>query len=224
MRVYVIAAITIDGFIGHTLTERLKLSSDEDLADVRKLRAECDAILVGAGTIRKDDSTLITGEEELIRQRQQQGKCKDPIKVTLTKTGNISLQSRFVRIGECEKIVYTTNSIDKQKEIELSNVVTVKKFETETLTARQIIDDLQERGVKKLIVEGGTEILTMFFKENLVDELRLSVVPFFVGDETAPRFIHSGKFLFDKDNRMKLDKVQQLGDTAVIRYTLNHPG
>lgn len=222
MKVLVITAITIDGFIGHCLNERLNLSSEEDLTEVQKLRAECDAILVGAATIRKDNSTLVTSSKEYIKKRQERGKCKDPIKVTLTKTGNISLESNFLKIGDCEKIVYSTSSLDRQREIELSNAVTVKKFETEALTAKQIIEDLQKQGVEKLIVEGGTEILTMFFEENLVDELRLSVVPFFVGDETAPRFTHSAKFHFDKDNKMKLEKVEQLGDTAVMYYSLNH--
>lgn len=220
MKVFAIVAITVDGFIGHSLNERLKLSSNEDLNAIRRLRADFDAILVGAETIRHDNSTLITGDNELIEQREQQGKCKDPIKVTLTKTGNISLDSNFIKVGECEKIIYTTNSIDEQKEIELSEVVTVKKLDTPNLTAKQIVDDLQSRGVEKLIVEGGTQILSMFFEENLVDELRLSVVPFFVGDDTAPRFTNTGNFSFDRNNRMNLVKVEQLGDTAVMHYKL----
>lgn len=220
MKVIVVAAITIDGFIGQSLDERVNLSSEEDLEATMKLRADCDAILIGAETIRKDNSTLITKDKKLIEQRQRQGKCKDPIKVTLTRTGNISLQSNFIKLGGCEKIIYAAGTLDKQKESELSNAVTVHKFETENLTAKQIVDNLQERGVKKLMVEGGTHILTMFFQENLVDELRLSVVPFFVGDETAPRFAHSGKYSFDKSNRMKLDRLEQLGDTAVMHYKL----
>jgi 5-amino-6-(5-phosphoribosylamino)uracil reductase len=220
MRITVIAAITIDGFIGHSLNERLKLSSEADLAEVMKLRADCDAILIGAETIRKDDSTLITRDENLIEQRLQRGNCKDPIKVTLTRTGKISLQSNFIKYGECEKIVYTTNSIDTAIENELSKVVILKKFDNDNLTAKQIVEDLQQRGIETLIVEGGTQILTMFFQENLVNELRLSVVPFFVGDETAPRFTSSSKLFFDKDNRMKLEKIEQLGDTAVMTYKL----
>jgi 5-amino-6-(5-phosphoribosylamino)uracil reductase len=186
MKIIAIVAITVDGFIGHSLNERLNLSSEADLAEIMKLRAGCDAILIGAETIRKDDSTLITRGEKLIQHRQLQGKCKDPIKVTLTRTGNISLQSNFIKIGECEKIVYTANEIETQIENELSKVVTLKKFDNKNLTAKQIVEDLQMRGVETLIVEGGTQILTMFLEENLVDELRLSVVPFFVGDETAP--------------------------------------
>lgn len=222
MWITIVAAITIDGFIGHSINERLKLSSDEDLNEVMKLRAACDAILIGAETIRKDDSTLITKDEKLIQQRQQQVKCKDPIKVTLTRTGNISLQSNFIKIGECEKIIYTTNAIETEIENELNKVVTLKKFDNDNLTARQIVEDLQQRGVKNLIIEGGTQILTMFFAENLVNELRLSVVPFFVGDETAPRFTNSDHFLFDRNNRMNLVKVEKLGDTAVMHYQLKN--
>jgi len=222
MRVIVIAAITIDGFIGQSLNERLKLSSNEDLIEVMKLRANCDAILIGAETIRNDNSTLVTRDEKLIQQRQLQGKCKDPIKVTLTRTGDISVTSNFIKIGDCKKIIYTSSLIDKSKEIELRKAVTLKKFDTINLTATQIVEDLKTEGVKTLIVEGGTQILTMFFEENLVDELRLSVAPFFVGDKTAPRFTNSGQFPFNRNNRMNLVKVEKLGDTAVMYYQIKN--
>lgn len=220
MRVLVIAAITIDGYIGHSLPTRLELSSSEDLDRVMKLRANCDAIMIGAGTIRKDNSNLITRDPILVRHRQNRKKCKDPIKVTLTRTGNISVDCNFIKHGNCGKIIYASSSIDKEKEGKLRDLVTLKRFETINLTAQQIVSDLAADGVETLIVEGGTQVLTMFFSENLVDELRLSVVPFFVGDETAPRLINSGKFLFNKGNRMKLVEVEQLGDTAVMHYKL----
>lgn len=221
MKVIVVAAVTVDGFIGHSLPRRLQLSSQEDLAEIMKLRAQCDAILVGAGTIRKDDSALITKDPELARQREKLGKCKDPIKVTVTRTGNISITSQFIIAGNCEKIVYATKQIDIEIENNLSKVVTVKKFDENNISARQIVEDLTRRNVQHLMVEGGTEILTMFFSENLVDELRLSVAPFFVGDQNAPRLLNSGNFFFDQIQRMKLCKVEQLGDTAVMHYSLN---
>jgi 5-amino-6-(5-phosphoribosylamino)uracil reductase len=220
MYVTAVVAVTIDGFIGHNLSGRLNLSSNEDLDQVMELRANCDAILIGAETIRKDNSALITRSEKFIQDRQSQNKCKDPMKVTLTRTGNISLESNFLKMGSCRKIVYATSSIKKEKEVELNKIVALKKFDTQNLTATQVINDLTSEGVESLIVEGGTQILSMFFSENVVDELRLSVVPFFVGDENAPRLVNSGRFIFDRNNRMLLRKVEKLGDTAVMFYDL----
>ncbi|MDN5205464.1 dihydrofolate reductase family protein [Fulvivirgaceae bacterium BMA10] len=220
IRVQAIVAVTIDGFIGHSLPERLLLSSEDDINDVMKLRANCDAILVGAGTIRHDNSTLVTRDPELIKHRLDQNKCQDPIKVTLTKKGNIPLSSNFIKVGDCEKIVYTSNLINQKNENELSKVVTLKKFESERVTAKQIVTDLSKRGVRNMIVEGGTQILTMFLEENLINDLRLSIAPFLVGDGSSPRFTNSRRFTFNKNNRMKLVSVKSLGDMAVMQYQL----
>ena len=216
MKVIVIAAITVDGYIGSLKPGRLILSSKEDIDAVMALRAGCDAILVGAETIRKDNSSLVTRDQLFIQQRQALKKCEDPIKVTLTKSGNISPNSNFIKNGNCKKIIYTSNAIDKEKENSLGKLVTVKRLKE--VTAKQVIADLEKEGVKILIVEGGTQILTMFFEENMVDEFRLSIVPFFIGEFAAPRLVDSRSFPFNEKNRMKLVKTKQLGDTAVMYY------
>ena len=204
----------------HNYPQRLKLSSYDDLDRVKELRASCDAILVGAGTIRKDNSALITRDEKYIQIRRNLNKCQDPIKVTLTRTGDISLNSDFVKLGNCKKIVYATSALPKERELSLSAAITLKRFDVENLTARPIITDLKNEGVKKLIVEGGRQILTMFFQENIVDELRLSIAPFFVGQTDAPRLINFGAFWFNENNRAPLVKVEKIGDVAVLNYKL----
>lgn len=220
MKVIVSAAISVDGYLNDISPERLVLSSPEDWEEVRKIRSECDAILVGAETIRKDNPSLVTHSEKFIKQRKKRGKCTYPIKVTITTSGNISPESNFFTKGNCEKIVYCTNSIDKQKYEELKKVSIVKKFENGKITAQQIINDLESRGVKSLLVEGGSSILTMFFTENVVDEFRLAVAPFFVGEENAPRLVHPEIFPFNKDKRMTLEKTKVLGDVAVLYFKL----
>ena len=60
------------------------------------------------------------------------------------------------------------------------------------LEVAAILTDLNERGVQRLLVEGGGHIHTMFLTSGLVDELRLAVAPFFIGDTSAPRFLMSG--------------------------------
>ena len=220
MKVIVSAAISVDGYLNDVSSERLILSSPEDWEEVRKIRSECDAILVGAETIRKDNPSLVTHSEKFIKRRQKEGKCADPIKVTITASGNISPESNFFKKGHCQKIVYCANLINKEKYEELKKVAIVKKFDDNSITARHVIADLESRGVKSLLVEGGSSTLTMFFTENVVDEFRIAIAPFFVGEDNAPRLVHSGIFPFKKDNRMKLEKTEVLGDVAVLYFKL----
>ena len=84
-----------------------------------------------------------------------------------------------------------------------------------------MLEDLKQKGVNKLMVEGGSRILTMFLSRDLVDEIQVSVAPFFVGDENGYKFVNSEKFPFDKNNRMKLENAEIIGDMVLITYKLN---
>src|SRR5262249_31529842 len=80
--------------------------------------------------------------------------------------------------------------------------------------------DLDRRGVKTLMVEGGAEILTQFLSAGLAGELRLALAPLFVGKEDAPRFVKPATFPHSPDRRMTLRGVRHVGDMAVMHYEL----
>ena len=65
------------------------------------------------------------------------------------------------------------------------------------LDPARVLADLAGRGVRRLMVEGGTAMHTLFLTAGLVDELQLVVAPLFVGDPAAPRFVAAGAFPHD---------------------------
>src|SRR6202000_3440822 len=86
---------------------------------------------------------------------------------------------------------------------------------------RRLTEDLGERGVQRLMVEGGGKVHTQFLTDDLVDELQLVVAPFFVGDSRATRFVSDGRFPWTPDRRARLAEVRQLGDVVLLRYALS---
>lgn len=82
MKVTVSTAVSADGYLDDRSPDRLILSTPEDWAEVHRLRAACDAILVGAETIRRDNPSLLVGDEVLRRERIDRGLSPDPVKVT----------------------------------------------------------------------------------------------------------------------------------------------
>jgi 5-amino-6-(5-phosphoribosylamino)uracil reductase len=86
---------------------------------------------------------------------------------------------------------------------------------------RWLTEDLADRGVDRLMVEGGGVVHTQFLSGDLVDELQLVVAPFFVGDSGAPRFVTDGRFPWNADRRAALAEVRQLGDVVLLRYALS---
>ena len=65
MRITLSAAVTADGFLDDNSPRRLIISTPEDWAEVYRLRAAHDAILVGAETLRRDDPSLLVRDEEV---------------------------------------------------------------------------------------------------------------------------------------------------------------
>ena len=83
-----------------------------------------------------------------------------------------------------------------------------------------MLADLAGRGVRRLMVEGGTAVHTLFLTADLVDEIQLAVAPLFVGDPAAPRFVAAGAFPRDARHRMRLAEARPVGDVVLLRYLL----
>jgi len=105
-RPYVLLSVaaSVDGYIDDATDTRLLLSDDADFDRVDEVRAGCDAILVGANTIRRDDPRLLVRSAERREQRQRRGLPEHPIKVTLTGSGDIAPSARFFTAGDTEKL------------------------------------------------------------------------------------------------------------------------
>ena len=95
----------IDCYIGNAAS-RLVLSNDADFDRVDAVRASCDAILVGATTVRTDNPRLLVRSEARREERAARGLPESPMKVTVTRRADLDARADFFKVGEAEKIVY----------------------------------------------------------------------------------------------------------------------
>src|SRR5437773_9805511 len=117
--------MSIDGYIDDTTDRRLLLSNDADFDRVDAVRAEYDAILVGANTIRHDNPRLLVRSETRRGARIARGMTPSPTKVTLTAHGDLDPAASFFIAGDVDKIVYcASQAVDKTRE-RLDGVATV---------------------------------------------------------------------------------------------------
>ena len=100
------AAMSVDGRIDDTGPAPLLLSDAADLDRVDEVRAGVDAILVGATTLRRDDPRLLVRSAERRAARVAEGRAADPLKVTVTGSGDLDPAARFFTTGAGPKIVY----------------------------------------------------------------------------------------------------------------------
>lgn len=209
-------AMSLDGYIDDTTAQRLLLSNAEDFDRVDEVRAGCDAILIGATTLRRDNPRLLVNSPKRRAARVARGLPAYPLKVTLTSHGDLDPELKFWHHGGA-KVVYCPNSAADQLRGRLGQLADVVGLGG-TVELDALVEDLAARGVRRLMVEGGGTIHTQFLTAGLVDELQLAVAPFFVGDAAAPRFVNPGRFPFDAAHRMALAEARSIGDIALLRY------
>jgi 5-amino-6-(5-phosphoribosylamino)uracil reductase len=211
---------SIDGYLGGTSSARLLLSNEEDFDRVDAVRAGCDAILVGAATVRNDNPRLLVRSAARRAERMASGRSPSPIKVTVTGNARLDASARFFATGSVDKLVYCASATADQAAHRLGDLATVVDAGS-PVCMRWVCEDLNARGVDRLMVEGGGIVLTQFLTSGLADELQLVMAPFFVGDSRARRFVGDGAFPWNADRRARLAHVQQLGDVVLLRYALS---
>ncbi|HEY5352096.1 MAG TPA: dihydrofolate reductase family protein [Streptosporangiaceae bacterium] len=229
-RPYVVlsCAMSLDGCLDGTGEDRLVLSGPADLDRVDAERAAADAILVGAGTIRRDDPRLLVRSARRVAERTARGLPPQPAGVTLTVSGDLSPEARFFRgpgdsdapavpARAARRIVYAASpALPKLSDQVGGRAEIVDAGDPPQLT--EILADLAGRGVGRLMVEGGASLGTQFLTGGLVDELQLVIAPFFVGDPAAPRFAGPAHYPAGPAHPLHLAEVRPVGEVVLLRY------
>ncbi|MER7889839.1 dihydrofolate reductase family protein [Micromonospora sp. NPDC094482] len=213
-------ATSIDGYIDDATEQRLVLSNADDLARIDEVRASCDAILVGAGTVRGDDPRLLIRSASHRDARVARGLPASPTKVTLTACGDLDPTSRFFTAGEAERVVYCASGALEKTGERVGGLATVVDG-GDPVDLGFVLGDLADRGVRRLMVEGGGTVHAQFLAAGLADELHLVIAPFFVGDCRAPRFVGDGRYPWHPGRRATVAEVRQIGDVVLVRYALS---
>jgi len=211
-RPYVIlsAATSLDGKIA-TRTGDSKLSSKQDSVRVHKLRSKVDAILVGKNTVSRDNPLLTV--------RHTRG--RNPIRIVLDSKGIISKKS---------KILQTSNKIPTiiavSKKITKSNFDKLKKFPVEVIITGEnsvniklLLKKLSDKKIKTVLVEGGGTVNWEFIKQNLFDELIITISPFLIGGNDAISFVQGQGFKkISNSPNLRLKLIKRLKNHLVLNY------
>ena len=223
-RPYVVlsCATSADGYLDDASPRRLILSGPADLDRVDEVRAGCDAILVGAQTIRKDNPRLLIRDPRRSARRAARGLPAHPARVTLTATGDLDPGARFFAPGALRLVYCATPALPAARARLGDSAVLIDAGDP--LSLDLMLKDLAERGVARLLVEGGERVLGEFLAAGLADQLDLAVAPFFLGDPapaTAPRLSLARP---DPASPMTLAGISRVGEVALLRYLLGPGG
>jgi riboflavin-specific deaminase-like protein len=216
--------MSVDGCLDAPGPQRLVLSGHADLDRVDAERSEADAIMVGAGTLRRDNPRLVIRSAGRRASRVGRGLPENPARVTLTASGDLDPAARFFDATSGAGPMVYCAAAQAPKLHDLLNDAAPVIAVPPPMDLRAVLADLTRRGVHRLLVEGGAGLGREFLAGGLVDELALTVAPFFVGAAAAPRFAGPAVYPHDPGRPMHLAEVRQLDDVVLLRYLLGGDG
>ncbi len=214
------AAISVDGKIC-TRKGESKISSFSDLKRVHNLRCHVDGILVGISTVLKDDPLLN------IRFTKCATVKKNPIRVIIDSKARIPLDSKIVKTAtDIETIIAVTKSAPKNKLDMLRGKnlkIIISGEQGKKVNLDKTFKQLETKfGIKKILVEGGGEINWSIIKNNLFDELIITISPLIIGGRKAITLIEGKGFDKIKNcTKLKLSKIYKKNNGEIIIYYNN---
>jgi 5-amino-6-(5-phosphoribosylamino)uracil reductase len=140
--------------------------------------------------------------------------------VTVTASGDLDPAARFFTAGDGERLVYCPDSVAGRLRARVRDAAVVVPA-GEPVALGDVLDDLAARGVRRLLVEGGTALNTRLLAGDLVDELQLAVAPFLVGEPGAPHLVADARFPHDARHPMTLAEARTIGQVVLLRYVLS---
>ncbi|MBN9689867.1 MAG: RibD family protein [Verrucomicrobia bacterium] len=180
-------AMTADGKIATANRSVTSFGSPRDLHHLYELRATADAILCGARTLEQSHATLGNGGESFRRRRLRKGLAEYPLRVLVSGSGTISPTAE-VWAQRFSPIILLATSRAKPHLTALRALADeVWIASGQTLNFHSTLERLyRDRGVRRLLCEGGAELNDALLRAGLVDELHLTICPRLFGGRTAP--------------------------------------
>jgi len=167
---------SLDGFIATHRGESRWVTGPENIIHLHRLRALCDAVIVGSGTVAADNPQLTT--------RLVTG--PSPLRVVLDLTRRLSEQHRIFNDGAAETLYACARSLIRRGERAVGQAEIIALDDRATGVAgvdlSGIVGELRNRGCTRIFVEGGGVTVSMFLQANLLDRLHVAVAPLIIGD------------------------------------------
>ena len=234
MKIILNAATSIDGKIA-TVNGDTKISSALDLKRVHGLRRKADVILVGISTVINDDPLLT------IRYGMNKKGTKNPIRIIIDSKARIPLHSKIVKTANQieTRLVVTSKApsknlkkleerglkiivLDQGTKEDRENRENKRKDNREKVDLKKLFNQLEKEGISKVLVEGGGEINWSIIKDNLFDEMIITISPLIIGGKRAISLVGGeGYKTINESVKIKLSRIQKKSNGEIILYYKN---
>lgn len=212
MRIFSNTAVSLDGKTTLVHEKHEFLGSEEDRKTMSRLRVAADAIIVGGNSFRNWPWPLLPRPEDLEKCDPQ----KKWLQVVVSRRMNFDqILSNFTGQKRLQLLFLTPKeSVPPRFPHE------VTAFPTDP-TVRQIVDELNKRGVQNLLVEGGGNLIYQFLKQKMLNEMFVTLCPKIVGNSASPSLAYGIGLDHLLVPEMTLKNCRIVGNEIFLHYQIN---
>ena len=214
--VFINSAMSADGKISSVNRKQVRISGQADLARVDGLRASSDAIMVGIGTVLADDSGLRVKSKSFREARLAQGLPENPLRIVADSRARTPPDAKVLGPG-CLIAVSRSSPEDRLERLSPQCEIIICGIESVDLA--ELMALLYDRGIKRLMVEGGARLNWSLISLGLVDELYVYTGGMIIGGESAPTLV-DGQGFRESFPRLRLDSVERLDEGVLLKWCL----
>ena len=207
MRVVSNTAISLDGRINTRERRFTFFGSPRDHARMSRLRADADAVLVGGATFRNWPHPSLPDEGDRVQLRTR------PWNVVVTRTLDVPLRPEFLAEAAIRPLFLT-----RAGSVPAGFPADVDAWPGDgDLPVSWIVEQLARRGVERLLVEAGGDLLFQFLAADAIDEMHVTLCPLVVGGP-APSLADGEGFDRDRLRQLELVSAEVEGDEVFLHY------
>jgi 2,5-diamino-6-(ribosylamino)-4(3H)-pyrimidinone 5'-phosphate reductase len=219
--VYINMAMTVDGKITSAAREHPRFASRRDRAQMDRLRADADALMVAAGTVRADNPAFHIRTKSIREQREADGKPDAPHRILVSKSAEIPEDSRFFDgTHGGDSILVTTEETAAENLERFTGRAEIWRLGRHAVDLRATLSKLHSIGVQRLLVEGGGELNWSLLELDLVDELHVTIVPALLGGRSAPTLLGGAGWPMKQQRRLRLLEFTNDDGELFCRYSI----
>ena len=218
--VKLVLASSIDGRIAYPEGGKTQLGQSGDRFVLEESIAWSDGILMGGQTLRAHKSICVIKNKNLLKQRASEGKNEQPIALIASNQIDFPanwlffkqpLQRWLIQKQDTKNKIMLPNGFDKKINLKI--------------TWRDSLDDLNHKGITKIVLLGGANLISAFLLEDLIDELQITITPHLLGGDYCwvSSELRNLNTIMNKKNNWILKESKKLGNNELlIRYFRNN--
>lgn len=215
------AAMSADGKISTVERVQTRISGRKDRDRVDALKAGSDAIMVGIGTVLADNPSLTVKSKKRREDRKRAEKDEYPMRIVVDSSARTPIDAEILNKGSGKRIIAVSKRAIIADVDRLSEKAEIIVCGREEVDLKNLLDLLWQRGVKRLMVEGGATLNWSLVSQGLVDEIYIYIGNMIIGGEHAPTLVDGTGFVTDMA-KLELLSVEKMDKGIILQWRVRN--